>query len=915
MRKRAISIILTLALLIGIVPMGMITVSGADSGTVITYSVEGGNIYFDKETGTITDCDETVTSAAIPAEIEGIAVTCIGKGAFKDCENLKEITIPEGVEEIRYEAFKGCSALTNIALPSTLTHIQKGTYTPFWWCWSLTEITVDSENPNYSSQDGVLFSKDMTTLIRYPEGKSDNTYIIPETVDYIYEAAFLTCKLLKNVVIPEGVDKIQSDTFYGCALDSFIFLNPMIRISTGSSIWWDSSALGSNTAKLHGYEVELYDAGTGKSVKDFAESLGFVFEAHTFENGICTICGTESFSKEGECGENAQWRLEYPSGLLRIDGTGEIAVIGWDGYGALVTNVEIGEGITSISEKIFSYAEIEQLTLPESLTSIGDSAFYDCAIDSVYINSLESWCNIEFEFTTSNPLYDGASLYVDGVLLTEIDKISNIAEIQNYAFYGYDSLQSVTIPDSVTSIGDSAFCFCSGLSEVNIPNSVESVGSSAFYGTAYYNEASNWQDGVLYINQWLLKADYSVLTGDYAILPNTVGIGDSAFLGCSSLTSVTIPDGVTSISDSAFSNCTSLTDVTIPDSVTSISEWAFNHCGSLTNVNIPDSVVSIGDNAFYCCDSLTGVYFQGTAPLLGDKVFYTRNEEGEYCLIEGLTLYYIEGKEGWTSPTWNGYPTATWAPHEHSYTAVVTAPTCTEQGYTTYTCECGDSYVADYVDALGHEYADGVCTRCGEEDPDYVPEDPTKPVVPVEFSDVSDNAWYAEEVDYAVENGLMNGTGNNKFEPESAMTRAMLVTVLWRYAVEPLEGENVFTDVKDGQWYTEAVAWAAENGIVGGVGDGKFDPDGKITREQLAAILYRYCNSVGIDVSAKAELSSFPDGGKVSDYAQDPLAWAVAVGLVTGTKEGSNTYLDPQGSATRAQVATILMRFIENIAE
>ncbi len=238
--------------------------------------------------------------------------------------------------------------------------------------------------------------------------------------------------------------------------------------------------------------------------------------------------------------------------------------------------------------------------------------------------------------------------------------------------------------------------------------------------------------------------------------------------------------------------------------------------------------------------------------------------------------------------------------HVHSYTAAVTQPTCTEQGYTTHTCACGDSYVDTYVPALGHNYVDGVCTRCGAKEHE-----------PVSFNDVSPNAWYYGAVDYAVSNGLMNGVGGGNFAPDSPMTRAMLVTVLWRYEGEPKEGKNTFTDVPDGQWYTQAVAWAAANGIVGGVGNGRFDPNGNITREQMAAILFRYADGKKLDTSKRGDLSGFPDAGKVSAWAKDAIAWAVAEKIIGG----SDGKLLPQGNATRAQVSTILMRFIENIAK
>ena len=178
------------------------------------------------------------------------------------------------------------------------------------------------------------------------------------------------------------------------------------------------------------------------------------------------------------------------------------------------------------------------------------------------------------------------------------------------------------------------------------------------------------------------------------------------------------------------------------------------------------------------------------------------------------------------------------------------------------------------------------------------------------FTDIGAGDWYHEAVDFAVENGLFGGMSATTFEPNTAMTRAMLVTVLWRYEGSPAEGTNSFTDVPDGQWYTDAVAWAAHNGIVGGVGNNRFDPNGNITREQMATILFRYSNSLGLDTSDREELDYFPDGDQVSAYALDALSWAVSTGLINGS-EGK---LLPQGNATRAQVATILMRFIENVA-
>lgn len=182
------------------------------------------------------------------------------------------------------------------------------------------------------------------------------------------------------------------------------------------------------------------------------------------------------------------------------------------------------------------------------------------------------------------------------------------------------------------------------------------------------------------------------------------------------------------------------------------------------------------------------------------------------------------------------------------------------------------------------------------------------------FTDVPAGAWYYGAAAYAYNNGLFAGETATTFAPNQTMNRAMLVTVLWSLAGKPApKGVNTFSDVPNGEWYTNAVTWAAENSVVTGVGSGRFDPNGAVTREQAAVILYKYAQSKGYDVSAHADLTAFPDAGSVSDWAQDALAWANATGLIQGTVYGSKTILDPQGSASRAQVAAILRSYVEHV--
>ena len=180
---------------------------------------------------------------------------------------------------------------------------------------------------------------------------------------------------------------------------------------------------------------------------------------------------------------------------------------------------------------------------------------------------------------------------------------------------------------------------------------------------------------------------------------------------------------------------------------------------------------------------------------------------------------------------------------------------------------------------------------------------------PLPFADVASDAWYAQAVAYVYRQGLMSGTAQNQFSPDLTTNRAMLVTILYRLAGSPaVNGGSAFTDVASGDWFASGVAWASANGIVTGYGDGRFGPNDPITREQMATILYRYAGFAGQSTAGQADLSGYADAGRISPYAAASMGWAVDRGLITGVSAGT---LAPGGSATRAQVATILMRLCE----
>ena len=513
---------------------------------------------------------------------------------------------------------------------------------------------------------------------------------------------------IKNVVINNGVTTISYYAFYDCST--------LTSVTIPDSVSTIGSSAFSNCNNL----TDVYYGGL--------EAQWNKISIEGFNNPL--LDATIHYKKilSGICGDNVTWTYDSSTYILTISGTGDMYDYEsnnrpWEKYGDSIENVVINNGVTAIGDwTFFSCDNLTSVIIPISVMSIGDCAFHSCSSlpgltipDSVTVIGSHT-------FYSCNSLSN----------ITIPDSVTIIGEA---AFGECHSLASVTIGDGVTTIGKSAFGHCTRLASVTIGGSVTTIGDSAFY---YCRKLTNitMPDSVITIGNYAFDSCDGLTS---VIIPGSVTtIGDYAFYNCFSLTSVTIPDSVTIIGDSAFEKCNSLTSITIPDSVTTIGNDVFASCDSLTSVIIGNGITVIGDYAFYHCDGLTSIIIPDSVTTIGNSAFYyctnlisvtigdgvTTIGDSAFLACDSLIIVYYGGTEA----QWNEisigsgnlnlyFITIYFEECKHDYKPVLTPPTCTKRGYTTYTCECGDSYVADYVDVISCNYKTTVtsptCTEKG----------------------------------------------------------------------------------------------------------------------------------------------------------------------------------------------------------
>ena len=978
MKKRLLSILLVLLTALTLLPLGALAEDGNKCGENLTWELDEIGILTISGTGDMYDYSEDylapwnehcleITNVTISGGVTSIgsyafcycsvkSITLpfglkhIGISAFFYCPNIQQIKIPDSVEYIDPYAFSCCKGLHTVQLPASLTLISEELFAE---CANLKNISI----PDTVTEIGAnAFSKCTEFSLTG----------LPSSIKSIGAAAFANCGNIESLALPGTLESIGEAAFNGTAIDKASFAGTPERWTAiggdACCIAQDKIDFLEHTCDFSGWKYDEHKHWQQCSCNK-TQNEG----EHTGDGDTCTVCGTvlSEALGSGSIDGGLSWSLSR-SGVLTISGSGKMPDFSsvanaapWDKQKDKIQSVVIESGVQNISAGAFSgCTALEKVGISDTVAQIDLNAFGGCT-------SLAA-----FEVAEGNKAF----LSVGGVLFSADKELlrcpvgksadctvpSGTVAIAGGAFKDCAKLESLVIPDSVTAIGKSAFENCAALKRITLPKSITKLEALTFSGCAALAEIT---------------------------LPDSVKtLGEKVFSGCAALKSVKIPAEVTVIPTEAFSGCVSLESITIPKSVSHINKRAFDGCTALKKVDYLGS-----DTDWSQVTKETGNNALDNA----EKSFTRTDHEHKYtdtvipptCTERGCTVHLCscgdKREDSYTPPLGHSYKDGICVrcgildpnkdiPHKHDFIPIVTKPTCLTEGFTTYTCSCGECYTKDYVSAVGHKTqlqnakaagcmtggytGDEVCTVCGKvfkqgsvifalgHDPQ-----PARVKAPTctesgytgdlicmrcgdmtqigktvaaaghkffggvclvcgtksaeaapGFDDVKPGAFYFDAVQWAVENGITNGTGKNTFSPNDVCSRYQIVMFLWRAAGQPEAKAAVsFADVKPGDIFYEAVQWAVERGITKGTSSTSFSPYAPCTRGQIVTFLHRSAGSPTI--SGTCDFSDVSAGS----FCHNAVIWASTEGITNGTRAGR---FSPNEGCTRAQVVTFLYR-------
>ena len=694
----------------------------------------------------------------------------------------------------------------------------------------------------------------------------------------------------------------------------------------------------------------LNSFGAAATSGDFGENNCLHWEVSTgvLSGKTLTISGT-----------GAMPDFNFPEGNLapwwNYEALGMLTSFGSFKLEGELKKVVIKDGVTNVSNyALFFLPAATQVTLPESVTSIGRYGIALCSkLNGV---SLPKAVTAIGDFGLAGNSFTAVSL-PDG-----------LQSLGRGAFDACASLSGMTLPAAITAVPAKCFDDCTKLLTVDYKGEVTAIGERAFEGCKSLTKApipeTVTELGASAFNGCVALTDVT-LPGGVTAVP------DACFQDCTALADMKLPTTVTSVGHNAFTGCKALKDVRCYGAPPTVqpggaAEHSFEPGIVTIHYNPAMNWTLDADGTWQ------GYKVSSKGACLHTGYGTTETTVPATCGADGridtvcancgdviaTEVIPATGAHTWDNGTVTTEPTET-TPGVRTFTCAVCsqtktevipatgahtfvftkniAPSCTTEGYDLYTCrDCGATEKRNAKPALGHKWDSGTvtaeptekdpgtmtytCTVCGQTKTEVIPATgsavcPGGAACPsFRFRDVpAPSNWAHEGIDYCVRHGLMSGFDATTFSPDTVSTRAQIVMILYNLSGDTTDYSKYyvpFTDVKPGTWYYNAVAWGYDKDIVAGMTPTTFAPDGLITREQMAVLLYGYTEKYApAYLGGAASLNSFPDAASVSNWAYAAMSWAVGNGLISGIASDGADYLAPSGGATRAQIAAIMMRY------
>lgn len=950
--KRVLSAILVCLLLLSLLPAVTFAVDVVSSGVYQGLKYEITDMNGMRKARITGYTEDLPADVVIPAEIEGVTVTDLNSGAFRDCKRIRTIRFSEGLQEIWDYCFFQSSLTGFLDFPETLIGIGSGAF-------SYTQVIGCRFNGRYLGYSTTGLPKQIVVANRdqLPNYIS-NGYMIP-TEDFD-----------ERLMTAHRVTDAQGLVYLVC--DSYAML--FDRTGTGSTFVVPEKIEGLPVTKVANYVFADYTV-TSVRLPDTVEEIGFgAFNA-------AQITEFQTPASLRIIGESVFCSCPY---LKKIDLTG-VEVIGGGAFSGCqaLQEVTLGSTLRVIGDSAFSGTQLSEIALPDSLTELGTAALAN--------NPRLTRVVLPDGITQISP-----RLFYECTALNEVVLPKNLTAIGEDAFYN-TALTSFTVPGTVKNVTDSAFLNLPLLTELTLAEGVETVEINAIGkcpklqtlilpksmtlvrsvpdnpgATVYYYTGTEFdlpygtQNLVTYVNldtggsklmnylkwigalEYFIKEDCAIVVAssqskmpEDLVIPDTIdgvpvtGIGSHAFEGARPYT-VTLPAKLETIGKEAFYNNPNLYGLVLPSTLTFCgSDGVEARIWTTRDTDQNRCFYIIAEEGSYGAEYAKRMYyylFEQTAD--GPEYVLEHNhvftvEDGEATLIASFERE--NGTVDVVPPYLGDIPVTKVAAGAYTYSNSGENTTITSySGAVWYepmrTIEDGafedvsfwnhqlELYIPASVTEIGDmafgyskhniygttgSYAEAYAAAHGHTFYDF-------DVMP--FTDIDETAWYYPAVRFCYWNGLMSGTSATTFAPGMTTSRAMMVQVLFSFAGDKnFNYDFGFKDVPKTAWYFQAVNWAYACKITSGTTATTFSPNDAVTREQVATFLYSFANACGLDTSKRGDLSGYTDRGSVSSWAKTAVQWCVAEGLISGT---STTTLSPKKTATRAEIATILMKFL-----